>query len=957
METTVLKRPAGFRELAGYFFLLKGIDNLLLVLLTSLFLKRYGPAGLPWFYVSSNILFISSQLIMLRLPKWKGHAFLSFLSRPLILFSVGLAMLGTNGPTWPQTIALLVMAVYDLHATQAFSDMSGQILPLREAKLHLPTVYAAGTAGSILSGLSLKFFLDGFGIPSTFLAIALLLFIANRLLARLRPFMGRENEKQTVSIDFQDAKKSMSAATASGSKKQASESPFAGPPATRAFATLLIPMSCAAIFGRILTEFLYTGNLSTFFSSTRDLASFLGIFGAAIDICVLGMQSFLGGAVFARFRLGTILGFRGGAMVLACATGFLLPSIWTIAGTWFILMSLTKAFINPAFVILIEPLPKGPRFLLRRYLSLGDSTANLLAGLTLLALKSFGVGADPVLFLGVGAVYGAIWALTRFADRLYTDVVSETLTTAEGQGDLDIIRSVRFIPRADRIARIAALLGNPEPEVRHRAILEAAELEPHDAAEILLVSMAGEENPRNLASIARVILRRLGSDGVDILEDMLRDDDNPRLQADMIEALGQVGGPRISEFIAEFLSHENHRIRGNAVLGILRQSHDRSLITRALDVLKSLLESREAFERSTAAVVMGGTGLPVFVSALGSLADDGRENVVRQAFTALADIRTPAALRAIGDRRTIPGRTGELAEIAWKTASAGSGNRLARLLAGLSASARGKIGFWLRSMRTDREFELLTRILYLPDEKSQESLISALGNGDSQTRELIASCLIDESESGDDEKHDSVRINVEPLLTALRKAGLDELPVWVELVGPLCGPRHDGFTNLVCEALTTLWKQAVVILQAEKSGLFSIGQSTPSFDESPAALSTEKVEPSMVGQQSLSIAAQANVKFEKRLRTVMHLTALVTPEPARLLEALGKSTSGDTFLHSVALEFLEERLGDRIAQLLFPLLERKSAPAVLLAGARERCGFDPAVQNRETIESELKGLL
>ncbi|MFZ2960645.1 MAG: hypothetical protein WA705_27510 [Candidatus Ozemobacteraceae bacterium] len=1015
METTVLRRPRGFGLLAGYFFLLKGIDNLLLVLLTSLFLKGYGPAGLPWFYVGANILFISSQLVLLRIPTWKGHRFLFGLSRPLILFSAGLAFLGANGAGWPQTIALFAMAVYDLHATQAFSDMSGQILPLREAKLHLPAVYAAGTAGSILSGLGLKFLLDGLGIPATFLAIALLLFCADRLLAKLSPFMGGEsseqkNESSAPPISSVTKDKTDGGTPPSGSPKtpeksaipekiavsslsskiptakaEASDSPFSGPPATRAFARMLVPMSCLAIFGRILTEFLYTGSLSTFFPSTRDLAAFLGIFGAAIDLSVLGMQTLIGGRVFARYRLGSILGLRGAAMVIACGAGFVYPNIWTIAGSWFVLMALTKAFINPAFVILIEPLPKGRRFLMRRFLSLGDSAANLLAGLTLLGLKSLGVGADPVLFIGVGLVYGVIWLLTFFIDRFYTGVVGETLATAEGQGDLDIIRSVRFIPRGDRIARLSALLGNSDPDVRYRAILEAAELEPHDAAELLLVSMVVEENTRNLSAMTRVILRRLGTEGVEVIEDLLRDDSNVRLQADMIEALSQVGGGRTPEILTEFLGHENHRVRGNAVLGILRQSGERSLIKQSLDILKEMLESKEMLERATAAVVMGNSGLPVFVPALAYLADDPREEVFRQAFQALAGIRTPAALRAISERRMVPGKTGELAETAWKTASAGTDNRLARLLAGLSITARGKIGFWLRSIKGDCDFELLTRILRLPKEETREALISALGNGDVRTRKLIDACLVvrarteetdparfviaeprkkdraqasleleqagpDSSvvdfvfaeipkslEGGEisevnkeggldggaeDDENSIVCIDEEPLLQAFRETGLDELPAWVELARPIFGARHEGFTRFVREALQTLWEHAVILQRASEWGLSGVGR--------------------------------AIERFEIHFQTAIHLTALTTDDPAGLLDALDKSTAGDSFLHSIALEFLEGRLGQEMAGILFPLLERKSSPRALLEGIREQCGFDPDSLTRDTIEAELK---
>lgn len=898
--TTTIPTPPGFKGLTTFFFLLKGANNLLLVMLTSLFLKQFGAAGLPWYYVGSNLLFIGSQLLILRSERWKGFAFLRRLSIPMVLFTGTLAIGAPSLAGWLYVAALLAMNVYDLHATQAFSDLSGQILPLREAKRLLPTVYAAGTVGSILSGLLLKFLAEDLGFPVMFLLVTGLMLISAWILTQLRKHLPATEDASTVANIIPQVADRL-------------------PPdsAVSRLAWIILPMSCLAIFCRMLVEFMYTGSLSAWLPSAAELAGFLGLFGAAIDLTVLFLQSVLGGWVFTTVSLGSIMAFRAGAMVVASIAGFAFPSIVTVAGAQFVLMSLTKSFINPAFVLVLEPLPKQFRYLLRRYVSLGDSSANLTAGLFLLGMKSVGVGADPRLYLVVGAAFLGMLALTLQVNRSYSGVVAETLKTSEGQGDFEVVAGVRFIPAEERMAHIASLLANPDPEVRHHAILVSDELDPHEAAELLLTSMANEDHPRNLAAMVRVILRGLGPEGVELIEELLRDDSNPRFQADIIEALGQAEHARAGEIAAGLLQHPHHRVRGNAILATLRQGVQLSQLENALQQLLEMIRSLDPLQRATAAVVMGSAGLPVFVPALARLAEDERSDVSRHAFQSLAGIRTPAAVQVIAHHRQGTGERSEQADAAWKRIEAGDDSQLVRVLSGLSAEERGKLGLWLRMIRGEEDMALLVRVLRIPSQRSRELLIGVLGNPDPVNRRLIEACVLADG-----------NIDPQPLISELERHRLEIVPPFAELAGPLCGKDCLPFQEFLHRLLSEVWRQAVALefLASDRSW-------APEAD--------------LDGLRK---------RFSARLQVVFHLVAFASDDPAELFQALEKAGAGDNFLHSVALEFLESRLGKTTAGLLFPLLEIDRNSATLMSQAREKCGIDPQSPDRATIKALLDGM-
>ncbi len=877
MEAAFLKRPEGFWELTGFYFLLKGLDNFLIVLLTSLFLEKYGASGLPGFYILVNLLFITSQIAMMGSREWAGYGFLATLSRPLVITVLMMAAVTAGGNAAAIFAALLFVTVYDFHATQAFSDLSSHILPLREAKEHLPTVWAAGTAGSILSGLSVRFAVDLGGFVWTFGGVAVLLLVSDGLLRRLGGI-----------ISAQEAVTTEQTVTPASAPETAAAIWSSLPMGTRRFSCLLIGLSFAAIFGRMLMDFLYNSQMSVAFPAARDLAGILGLFWAAIDIVSLLMQTVIGRWIFATLRLGTIIAIRAGALTMTALVGAWFPGPVTAAIGWFVLMTMTKAFINPGFVIMLEPIPRAARVMVRRFISVGDALANIAAGTMLLSLKAgAGRGNESLIFLVVAVLYGVSLIASRLLDDWYSQTVEETLQQTDVEGDVEIIHALRFVSPIERQSRMARLLQHADPDIRYRTIMETAELPSEQTADLLLTALVNEKEPRNVAAMVRVILMRLGQPGEELIEDLLLHEQDPRLIADIIESLQAGENERMTGLLPMFLEHPHHRVRGNAVKTLLRRCEDRSVLERCLACLRQLMESTIEMERATAAVVMGTTGLPAFVPALGCLADDEQPEVAGHALQSLARIGSANAVRLLAEKR-VRGRFRDLAERAWKQLHAQGAEERGKLLAGLSAADRARVGFWLKAVQSSADEQLLFRILRVRDADKRDALLRALGAEDLDTHELLDACVRQE---GDEAVLDPV-----PFFEKLKAQSLDRFPPWGDLVTTLCGSQHAEYVNVLIPMLKRVAREMFLYERGVSEGVFA----------------------------DQTVRDTLDARIDKRLRVVLHFVALAGRQPAETLEALVKATTRDKFVHSVALEFIEEQLGRTISETLFPLLERTS---------------------------------
>lgn len=901
---------------AGLFFCLKFSNNLGLVLLTSLFLKNYGAAGLPRVYILSNLLLITSQVLLLNFSRRRGFSLLM----PLFVLLSGLLFLTAflefvNQPVL-FLVALLLFMLYDVHATQGFADLIGQIMPLREAKEHLPSIYAAGSAGSIVSGLGIRLMMEYLRISQVFLGMILVCGVMWLILRSMRGLLAPEESREI-------------AAPTGVAPTEGDRSPLGTE--TVFYCRLLVLFSFSAMLGRILSEFAYTTGVSQVMDSEKSLAGFLGIFGAGIDVTAIGLQTFVTGRLFSRVKLGWIMVFRAMGMALLTGIAWVAVSIYSILSVQFFLAVMTKSFALPAYALMLEPVPRRYRANLRKYVSIGDSSAYVLGGvLLMLLIGAVGPSGKAVVPINLSLVFCGLMFLHLFqaalASRLdfsYTGTVQETIATLEDRGDLEILQTMRFIPYSQRLGRLSGLLRDADEEVRFGAIQETSELAAHDAADLLLTAMISERSSRNLARAVTIIVEKLGDEGVEMLEDFLHREKEHRLVADVIEALGQSSQRmKLVPSLEKLMNHEHHRVRGTAIMVLLQAAMDPGVLERALDGLKELIGSLDPLARSTAAVVMGSAGVSGFVPSLIHLTRDDSEEVVKNAFSSLSRLGTQSSLEYIAQACQEPGMIGKAAQEIWKSLAGDSFRSISRLLGSLTSQERRDLGSWLGRVSVDRSFTLAQKVVRLENRGIRETIIRNLSSMSREEQDMLNRCLVETSEDG-------VEIRLSGILDDLEKAQETGLPQWVEIIPMVGGINQGEYLGFLRRSLMKCWVFGILGVKARR--------------------------------QSLLETSEARVAQERTLKNtwqrIFHLFALGLPDPSNVLATISKACSGDPFVRSLALEHLESVVPKELWQLFQPLVLFENDESMLLREATAMCGQDPLEMNEIVLRSSLLGVI
>ncbi|MBF0407724.1 MAG: hypothetical protein HQM10_10245 [Candidatus Riflebacteria bacterium] len=978
MEQAELKRPGGFFELSVIFFLLKGTNNLLLVLLASVFLKSYGAEELPLFYVVFNAVYIISQMLILKNPQWKGHAFLAKLAYPLILLCFASSLTAT-GSKYFMLFMFLFISVYDLHSTQAFAEMAGEILPIREMKRLITRIHAAGTAGSILSGLFLKYLLEMTGISLTFFLLCFFFILSKKLLNDILPFLEKcaQNSKNpssnlsttitadkatdtdattatssifpsTNDLNAGNTRTSLASVTpapelnsgaefdtitssadktntidttntsnvaSTSNTANATNTPNASVNSATSifsgtstgfkyYSFILIVFSFLGIFCRIIVEFLFRGVVSSHFTSVEEMASFMGIFGAGIDLSAFIAQGFLGQYIFSEFRLSTILSVRTLALVPLSLAAFLSPGIILVSSVQFCLMSLTKILIIPAFVILLEPLQSGAKFMLRKFIGIGDSLANLSAGIFLIVLKFYGIGADPVLFLPVMIIFFSLVFFIIAIDRLYPLMVKETLAVSPADSDFEVVKALRHVPKTDRIVQINSLLASPNPTIRFRAIHEAGELDSDMCVDMLLTAIINETDLKNIGAVVRIIFHKTGHHGLDILSEFLDESVEPRLVADIIEVYSQLPHSSADSILEPFLENAHHRVRGNAVLAILRTSNDSRLLQKALETLKIMITSSNYNEQSAAVIVMKLLKNQVFVSALSWLADSPEKEIRERAMEALADMATSGAIEVLSNIQKLNDNRAAIAEKLLCEIAEKSDSTVKKAFLSLSDQERAEVGVWLKTAPQNLDLDLLGKILFLKNKNIRRQIVESISGekSESKTAFLAETLSFNGKETFIDQSVAAKYLQNE------KGFGI---PFFVDLIPAIFGPHNSVYDHFLEAKLSDLILHAAVMARA--------------------------CELNLNGEIEFQ---NAEKHFSKWMRNLLHLSAMTASEPAEALEAIKKSCVDDGFLHSIAFELIEERLEKQLAVLILPLLDWKKESAQLYNISREKSGQD-----------------
>lgn len=874
---------------AGFFMLLKAGNNLLYLSVLTTFLDNIGASSLPWVYLLVNIVFILFQFqFMSRIAGYEGHWLLSLANWPAAMLSFVAAFVFPAN-TFPVLLSFLVMAMLnDLVTTQAFTAMLNHFFSVSESRRFTPIIYASGSFGFILSGLLLKFVLDFVGIRGLLVGNGMIILLSSLILRLLKPVeaarMAEADEVDklpdtTVNTDL------------------AGETSMQHP-----LARLLNISSFLILFNKYLVDFLFAAALTTYFSSGNDLAAFMGVFGASADFAVIGLQTFVMHRVFAAFSIGKILAVMPLALTILCISASFSLKFAVIAMVQFLVLLNSKNFTVPATTILMGVIPQKQRIFYRRDMSIVCSISSTLVGIFLLLVRN-SIGTE-FLFLIAASIYLMISVVHYQIDKAYLATLRRAIDNRQLDFGEDQVTSLRFLQYGERLQQLQQLLTDENSGIRNRAIEEVSLLPVNTAAKLLQPLLETETDSRCLTSIARNLLQLAPQSSAQHIQRVLAETNDQRLRADIIETIGKVRSPAISQdFVLSFLDSPHHRVRASAIISTIRLTRQPATLSRAMHKLAQMAHDVEELMRASAAAVMGELGLPLFVPALSQLACSSETVVASNAASALARMQTPAAVVALEnmlshDNSEVASRVESL--LADSTRD--SISRISRLLPGITAEERQKLTARLRSGHHHDSQELLANILCIDNLDQRRNLIALLEKSDRELVKIMQACIsMNEA--------DRVELSIAPLIDLSQEYAGPGLPDWASLLGIIAGgtlenpAKHEDYLPAVERLLAMIWYERIVIAQCQISG-------------------------------------SALEKWQTRAMTLTRLLICFSSDPAPMGRSINELKNGKAYSRGMAAEYIEARAGRRFAQLLLPLVDssfvmpQEGELLIKLAGSR-----------------------
>lgn len=844
------------------YMLIKAVNNLLYLSVLTTFLEKAGANSLPWVYLVVNVCFIFIQFrFITRIAGFEGHWLLKRINLPMIILSFSAALFLPAESTLVLIAFLVAAMLTDLTSNQAFTAMLNHFLSLSESKRILPFVYASGSLGYILSGLTLKFVIDLAGFNGLLILNGIFAIVGFFIISKLNPF---EQERLENNDDEDSAKDS--------SEKETIQTSLKHP-----LARLLICSSFLIIFNRYLIDFLFAAVISNYFASGKDLASFMGIFGAAADLLVIGLQTFVMKAVFSSLPVGRVLTFLPAVLTFLCLVASLDMRFAVVASIQFLVMINSKNFTVPATTLLMGVIPQKQRVVFRRDMSVACAVASTLVGLFLLLVRN-NIPPTSLFFIAAG-VYLALATIHFMLDKAYLQTLKSQIVSDEG--DEEKISSIRYLKQKDRLEQLTMLLKSDKAETRILAIKEVGELPESVARPILQKQIALEPDCRCIAEIARIMVKVCGSEAFRTIEELIASSEDCRLKADLLEAVGKLRGAG-EETVQGYLIHPHHRVKSSAVISLLKIARDKNLLEAALSQLASMAKDSGEMMRASAAAIMGEVGLPLFLPCLEELATESNQAVAVSAVNAIARIQSPSSLACLEKLKSHPvEKVAQTAAYMADTAVKKNAEQIGRLLTSITAEERLLLASRIRKMGQDENFELLSLILCVEDVALRKRLIGFFEKAEPEIVELLSRCLI----CGGDQ---SVVFTLAPAFSLALDEFYLSLPPWVELLraigaGTLEDPESHHF-QACRHYLCLIWAENIVAA-------------------------------------TLDLQEKQKETLKKRTRVACELACCLATEPVALLKSLQGAVNGSAYAKSLAVEYIETRIGRKTADLILPLLE------------------------------------
>lgn len=884
------------------FMLIKAFCNLLYLSILTSFLEQAGAASLPWVYLGVNVGFILIQFhFITKIAGFEGYWLLSRLNLPMIFLSFFAAFVLPVQSVLVLVFFLIAAMLTDLISNQAFSAMLNHLLNINESKRILPYVFASGSLGYILSGLTLKFVVEFVGFKGLLLINGFFAALCYVVISLLKPF----EDARLANVD-EDCDKS------NPTEKTEVESSLKHP-----LARLLVFSSFFIIFNRYLIDFLFAAAVSGYFTSGKDLASFMGIFGATADLLVIGLQAFVMKSVFARMPIGKVLAFMPAILSLLCFSAFFSLKFTLVAAVQFLVMINSKNFTVPATAMLMGAIPLKNRAFYRRDMSVACAVASTLVGIFLLLVR--GRLSSEALFFCAALVYLGLSIIHYLIDRAYLKTLQSQIVRTDKNADSEQVASIRYLSLNDRMEQLGLILQSDNSNNRLMAIREVAELPSHHVARILGDCLQKESDARCVAEIARVMVAVCGESAAKTIQNIAAKTEDYRLKADLIEALGKLQATAEGVVIS-YLDHFHHRVKAAAVISLIRIARSRENLELALGKLAAMARDNAEMMRAAAAAVMGEVGLPLFLPCLENLAFAARGPVAVSALNAIARIQSPASLASLERiKKHSDLETAQLAKNLADSSARQNLERIGRMLTSITAEERSHLAARLRCLRNDENFELLSLVLCIEEVEVRKRLVKLLEKNEPFMIELLSRSVMPAGTG-------KVRLTLAPAFSLAIDECCLKLPEWSEIFFAVgCGNLENSespYLPVVRQFLLAIWAENLV--------------------GSAMELAPEQIE----------ILAERTI-------TGCAVVCCLAKEPVPMLKSIERAAKGSAYASSLAFEYLEGSLSKPIAEILIPLLENATnkASGDKLKEKQEKINFEISAASLESARARLERYL
>ena len=699
---------------------------------TSLLLANLGPEVLPQVYIGSALLLVTVGLFVIpvidRVDRVRLFTF------TLFFFAAALAALHNLGPRAPDVVYrglyLLCYLMKGLIFLQ-FWLIAGEICDLRQAKRIFPILLGFSLAGGLTASAAASFLPRWISTETLLLTAAILLaagWLPTHLVARhyrdrlQRPAVpGRFRVREIWSQLRSDLRISLSS-------------------------SLLRNLSISALLFALLAQildFLMGKAASLQFTDAQGVVNpeSLTAFYAALNGGVIGTGALLQFLVANRLisSVGVTRGQITGSIAFLIGFGSIAITLVAtgngIGTTFFVTVLAARAFqkvlrisiYRSSIDLIFNPIPAERRGRAKAFKeTVIDPVGVLLGGVFLIVAGFFDLKVLILTSLALSVVF-FVFSLRLKSDYLESlvDVLREKSryrfafpSTLQRRGKANAEPSGRMVSDLERA------LGADEVTVRLLAVEVAAELREPAAAPLLVRRFREEPDSKVRATMVVALGKLLGRkvDSMDALEPSLADSD-PRVRANGIQALAQIGITESASLVAPFINDPESRIRANAAVAFGRLNMEQGT-DEAREILLGMYDSGEEVLQLSALFGLGEIGDERSVQILGEAVKDERSTVRRRAMLGLAQAGRREAIDMLlqcleeGD-----GSTRHLAARALQSCGEAAVDPLIMALWGSTVEVRQFVTKTLGQIGTPRARQALIHILSLEAEEAYYDLV------------------------------------------------------------------------------------------------------------------------------------------------------------------------------------------------------------------------------------------